>query len=203
MAGPPPKDEDAPKTASNPPGPTKGQFRKGESGNPKGRPRGRKKVGSASPTSAFDILFEETTVTQSGIAAERPFEEVLQLRAYQDALAGNKLARREVIRMIIAREKALARANTKSRFPSIVQKTEGPDPRNADAALLLLGIAERNSARETIYSERPHLQLQSWAVQMALSRRRGGEALSERERAEITRCSTEPDKLHWPRGGRQ
>lgn len=202
MAEPTPKDEDAPKTAPNPPGPTRGQFRKGESGNPKGRPRGRKKVGSASPTSAFDILFEETTVTQSGIAAERPFEEVLQLRAYQDALAGNKMARREVIRMIIAREKALARAKPSIQFRKIERKFEGPDPRNADAALLLLGIAQPNPDRPEPYEGHPHLHLQTWATQMALSRRRGGEPFEESDRNDIIRSTASPEQLRWPRGTR-
>lgn len=180
-----------------------GQFRKGASGNPNGRPRGRKgRVKAAAPVSAFDILFEATTVTQDGTAEARPFEEVLQLRTYQDALAGNKMARREVIRMILAREQALAKTRTKKVFPSVERKIEGPDPRNADQVMLLLGIATFNPDRPEDYEGHPHILLQTWATQMALSRRRGGKPLIDQDRAEIIRSTSGATGLHWPRGSR-
>ena len=70
----------------NPPEHTR--FRKGQSGNPKGRPR--KQVPA---TSAFDVIFEKTlSVTQNGVERELTVEEALQLRTYQDALAGNRSA---------------------------------------------------------------------------------------------------------------
>jgi hypothetical protein len=47
-----------------------------------------------------------------------------------------------------------------------------PDPDNADAALLLLGIAALNPARADIGADRDQLLLEPWAVQVALRRRR-------------------------------
>lgn len=176
-----------------------GQFGKGRSGNPKGRPRGG--GGGPAPTaSAFDILFEEhRTVSQDGGVQARPMEEVLQLRSYKDALAGNKMARREVIRMITARETALAAREVKARQVPITLKAAPHDPRNADAALLLLGIAARDLSRDPDDEGHPPLKLQTWAIQLALSRRRGGAALSQQDVTEIKRTAAEPDKIRWPR----
>src|ERR671912_1717792 len=85
--------------------PKESRFRKGESGNPKGRPKAR----PGPPPSAFDVVIDRTlTVTQNGKPREVTVEEALQHRTYQDALAGNRAARREVLRMIAKRETWLA-----------------------------------------------------------------------------------------------
>jgi hypothetical protein len=64
--------------------PNRGQFRKGSSGNPKGRPT----ASPAPQSSVFDIVAEKTlTVAHHGIAREITVEEALQQRTYQDALA--------------------------------------------------------------------------------------------------------------------
>ena len=59
--------------------------------------------------SAFDIVIDKTlTVTQGGVPREVTVEEALQHRTYQDAVAGNRSARREVLKMIeqAARDRA-------------------------------------------------------------------------------------------------
>ena len=84
-------------------GPASTRFRKGQSGNPKGRPRKEK-----AQTSAFDIIIDRTlTITQNGRAREVSVDEALQHKTYLDALAGNRAARRQVLRMIAKREKAI------------------------------------------------------------------------------------------------
>ena len=83
--------------------PISSRFQKGQSGNPKGRPRKAKleKTGSA-----FDLVIDKTlTVTQGGVPREVTVDEALQHRTYQDAIAGNRSARREVLKMIAKREK--------------------------------------------------------------------------------------------------
>jgi Family of unknown function (DUF5681) len=173
-----------------------GWFRKGRSGNPGGRPSASR----ASQCSAFDTVVEKTlTVPHGGGTREITMEEALQQRTYQNALAGRGMAMREVVKWIVKREAWLARHTPKaSRRP--IPLRASPDPDNADAALLLLGIAAANPARADIGADRAQLLLEPWAVQAALRRRRGGNRLTDKERNEIRRCTRDPDCLRWPRG---
>ena len=178
--------------------PRTGRFQKGHSGNPKGRPRKQHALPDAI-RSAFEIVLEKrVTVTQAGIDQELSVKEALQLRTYQDALAGNRAARREVLKMIAKREQAMAATElqTQRTMPSVTRKVS-PDPRNADAAMCLLGIAAPDKSRE---EHNPGaLLLEPWAVQAALGRRRGSKALTMKDIGDIKRCTRAPETLRWPR----
>jgi hypothetical protein len=176
--------------------PNPGWFPKGRSGNLKGRP-----TSSHVPkSSAFDVLVEKTiTVADRGATREITMEEALQQRAYRDALAGQRMAQREVLRWIMKREAWLAK-HTPRASPRQITRHISPDPDNADAALLLLGIATPNPARADIGADRAQLLLEPWAVQAALRRRRGGQRLTNSEHDAIRRCTRDPDSLRWPRG---
>jgi hypothetical protein len=144
------------------------RFRKGHSGNPKGRPRKSR----TDAVSAFDIVIDRTlTLTHDGKLREVTLEEALQHRTYREALSGNRSARREVLRMIAKREQWLAKKQPQQR--SIKRLIEPSDPTNAHAALLLLGIAERDTRWNDPKEPYERLLLQPWAAQAALSRRRG------------------------------
>jgi hypothetical protein len=178
--------------------PRTGRFQKGHSGNPKGRPRKQHALPDAI-RSAFEIVLEKrVTVTQAGIDQELSVKEALQLRTYQDALAGNRAARREILKMIAKREQAMAATElqTQRTMPSVTRKVS-PDPRNADAAMCLLGIAAPDKSRE---EHNPGaLLLEPWAVQAALGRRRGSKALTMKDIGDIKRCTRAPETLRWPR----
>ena len=138
------------------------------------------------------------TVTQAGIDQELSVQEALQLRTYQDALAGNRAARREVMKMIAKRERVMADRGLQAQrtIPSVTLKMS-PDPRNADPAMRLLGIAAPDKSRE---ERKPgSLLLETWAVQAALRRRRGSKALTPEDVSEIKRCTRAPETLRWPR----
>ena len=176
--------------------PVSTRFRKGQSGNPKGRPRKEK----ARTGSAFDIVIDRTlTVTQGGVPREVTVEEALQHQTYREAIAGNRPARREVLKMIAKREQAIA-ASESRRKPTPIALRQSRDPENAEAALLILGVASRNPERQGPGFDGEQLLLEPWAVQLALSRRRGGRKLTEKERAEINRCTRDAGSLRWPRG---
>ena len=176
--------------------PLTGRFLKGHSGNAKGRPCKRKALPDATG-SAFEILFEKrVTVTQGGVDQELSVEEALQLRTYRDAVAGNRASQRAVLKMIIKREKAIGDRGQRV-MPLITSKTE-TDPRNADAAMCLLGIAAPDPSRE---EHNPGaLLLEPWAVQAALGRRRGSKALTPGDVDDIERSTRAPQTLRWPRG---
>jgi hypothetical protein len=174
--------------------PAVNRFRKGQSGNPRGRP----KAGPRTPSSAFDIVLDRTlTLTRDGKPREVTLEEALQQRTYQDAIAGSRPAQRAVLKMIAKRERWLAANRAKSPQPRPLQMLFDPtDPHNADEALLLLGIAEPDSRWHEPRDGRRGLLLQPWAVQLALSR--GRRPLSAQEVSEIKRCTRDAETLRWP-----
>ena len=175
--------------------PVESRFQKGKSGNPKGRPKATREKAA----SAFDIVIDRMlTVTQGGVPRKVTVEEALQHQTYKEAIAGKRPAQRQILKMIAKREQHLA-ARESRKSPSAVVRTESVDPDNADAALLILGVASRDEARQGYECEREQLQLEPWAVQAALSRRRGGQRLSDKEVAEIKRCTRAPETLRWPR----
>lgn len=174
----------------------RGWFRRGRSGNPGGRPT----TSRPRQASVFDVIVEKTlTIAHHGGTREITMEEALQQRTYRDAVAGKRMAQREVMKWIMKREAWLAKhAPTTSR--RMIPLLSSPDPDNADLALLLLGIAAANPARADVGADRAQLLLEPWAAQAALRRRRGGNRLTDGERDEIRRCTRDPDSLRWPRG---
>jgi hypothetical protein len=173
-----------------------GWYRRGSSGNPGGRPSG-----SRDPQpSALKIMLEATVkvADRTGVR-EMTVKEALQQRTFQNAVDGKVMAQREVLKWIKERDAWFAKHAPKSSLPAITRRiSEGPD--NADAALVLLGIAGPNPARAEYKSHRAPLLLELWAAQEALRRRRGGNRLTDWERAEIRRCTRHSDSLRWPRG---
>lgn len=174
------------------PGGTGTRFQKGRSGNPSGRPRAQPKPAA----SAFDIIVDRTlTIEQNGKAREVTLDEALCHRMYQEAIAGNRMARREILKMIRKREQAQKKTRP---IAPIERKIEPHDPTNAEDALLLLGIAELDT-RWDYSSAARHLLLAPWATQAALSRR-GRAPLTNSEIKEVERCTRDSTSLRWTGG---
>jgi hypothetical protein len=174
-----------------------GRFQKGQSGNPAGRPKKRRPH-----VSAFDIIFDKRlTVSQNGVERELTVDEALQLRTYQAALKGSKMAMRAVLKMIEKREAALAKMSPSPAPRGIPCRFE-VDPRNADDAMLLLGIAVRDPDWTEPCKYGVRLKLNTWAAQASISRP-GRKALGEQQLSEISRVTLAPEQLKWPRAMRQ
>ena len=171
-----------------------GRFVKGQSGNPAGRPKKRRPH-----VSAFDVIFDKKlTVSQNGIERELSVDEALQLQTYQAALKGSRMAVRAVLKMIARREAALAKTAPPADQGPMEFRSEC-DPRNADEAMLILGIAVPDPDWTEPCKYGVRLQLSNWAVQAALSRP-GRRKLAPKEVEDIKRQTLEPEKLKWPRG---
>jgi hypothetical protein len=171
-----------------------GRFQKGQSGNPAGRPKKRRPH-----VSAFDIIFDRTlTVSQNGIERELSVDEALQLQTYQAALKGSKMAVRAVLKMIEKREAALAKAAPAPRQSPIKWRWES-DPRNADEAMLLLGITvpDPSWTEECKYGVR--MKLANWAAQAGVSRP-GRRKLSLEQIQSVERDTLDAERLKWSRG---
>lgn len=165
-----------------------GRFEKGQSGNLAGRPKARRPHNSA-----FDIIFDKTLkVTQGGVERELTVDEGLQLQTYQAALKGSKMAVRSVLKMIEKREKALAKRSPAPVSP--VKLEHEYDSDNANAAILILGIAEYRDPN----SAHPRMRLATWAAQAALNRP-GQRPLGKTQLDHINLCTSEPDQLVWPK----
>lgn len=165
------------------------RFVSGKSGNPKGRPRKR----PTEEPSAFDIIFDRTiAVHHDGEASERTIEEGLQLKTYQAALAGNRPARREILKMIAKREQWLAKRHVpKTKFEHRFEQ----DAANANPAMLILGITSRDERWSDLPDER--YLLEPWAAQAAISRMRP-KRMRKRELDECRRCTRDPESIDWP-----
>jgi hypothetical protein len=133
------------------------------------------------------------TVPHDGGTREVTMEEALQQRTLRDALAGKRMAIKEVMKWIKGREAWLVEHAPKPRKEVTIRP--GPDPDNADTALVLLGIAAPDQDRAW-YSGRTLLLLEPWATQAALRRRRGGQRLTDKEREEIQLSTRDPDSLN-------
>ncbi len=92
----------------------------------------------------------------------------------------------------------MSSARKQKRKTRVEMRTE-IDPDSADEAMLILCIAHPNPERQGPQFDGEQTLIEPWAVQAALSRRRGGQVLTEREVAEIRRCTRDADTLRWPR----
>jgi hypothetical protein len=170
------------------------RFPKGQSGNPRGRPRKQTVV----QASAFDIVIDRTlTIIQDGKPREVTVEEALQHKTYQDAIAGNRAARREVLKMIAKREQALAAKASAVPVKLFQFCRESPDPSNADEAMLILGICRRDPRGAETAVGRERLLLEPWAVEAALGRR-AARKLNQRDIDDAKRCTDDADSVRWP-----
>ena len=172
--------------------PVSTRFRKGQSGNPRGRPI-KQPVGQRS---AFNVVIDRTlTIVQNGKRREVTVDEALQHKTYQDAIAGNRASRREVLKMIAKREKALAAKVPAAK--TVIVRNEGPDARNADEAMLILGICRADPCPSGGNDDQKHLLLEPWAVKAALARR-PARKLNKPDTDEAKHCTYAAETVRWP-----
>jgi hypothetical protein len=158
--------------------PQETRFKKGESGNPGGRPKGRK---PAQVKSAFDVLFDITVpATADGVGGDMSLEESLEQTVLRKAFDGHRPSIRKMLAWIEQYEEALGKRAPAA--PAVSIRREADDPSNADAAMLLLGIAERTQ----IFSGEA-LQLHPWVVEAAKRRRRS--PLSQEDAQTVARST--------------
>jgi Family of unknown function (DUF5681) len=168
------------------------RFKRGQSGNPKGRPR-KPKPPAPSP---FAILDELLTVHEPESVSELPLEDAMLIKTYQRALAGSPRTWKKIVKMILEREKL----RLKSRAPRsrrITRQIEG-DPENALEALEILGIASRTANASVGDTRKGYLRLERWAVEAAL-RRRNFDELSSSDKQSIRGWTHDGDAVKWPR----
>jgi len=166
----------------NPPHATR--FRKGHSGNPKGRPKGRHRE---APYEA--VLGQLVTVREAGAERQITAAEAFLLHLTKRGLEGDSSAARAAIRLLDeVRDKKLVEE------PSyIVLSWQLVDPGSVTSAMLSLRMAKLFDA----YRDTAHVLLEPWIVQAALDRL-GNRRLSPAEQRIVFDATRVPYKIIWP-----
>ena len=167
------------------------RFRKGRSGNPKGRPPGRKKE---PPYEA--VLGQMVTVREDGIERRVTAAEAFALYLTKQGLDGDNAAARQAAEAI-----GDARAKRREFSPqgrrTLVITFHSPSSflscGTVDTALVPLHMARKLGR----YRNTDRMQLEPWIVEMALDRL-GSRRPKLEEQEWVLRVTRTPEKVRWP-----
>ena len=173
---------------SNPVGyrrpPSGTRFRKGQSGNPKGRPKNRHRD---VPYDA--VLGQMVTIREDGRERRVTAAEAFLLQLTQKGLAGDSTAAQASLGAIeVARE---ARGDDRVQPQTIILSFVKS---GADAIVGTLGIAKRQYPAD---EQRVRWKLNPWIVEAALQRMDAAQ-LSVEEQREVWANTRTPQKVAWP-----
>ena len=158
-------------------------FKKGASGNPAGRPRGRH---CEAPYEA--VLGQMVTIREDGIERRVTAAEAFLLKLSKSGLEGDSTAMRACLAMI---EKA---KELQSSGAPMIDKivTDLVNPGSVTLALVLLRMAKKLDP----YRETARMVLESWLVEEALARL--DRELGPTEQRVALKAARTPHKVKWP-----
>lgn len=164
--------------------PTATRFRKGQSGNPRGRPRNRHR---SIPHDA--VLGQMVTIREDGRKRRVTAAEAFLLQLTQKGLAGDSAAARSSLEAI---EKArMSRGDDEDPIEVIIFKSVGS---GMDAILETLGIAALKYPTD---QQRVRWEINPWIIEKALDRM-GDRKLTINEQREVWKATRTPHKVRWP-----
>lgn len=164
--------------------PKAGQFKKGQSGNPKGRPKNRHRE------IPYDVVLGQmVTIHEDGKKRRVTAAEAFLLQLAQKGLAGDSAASHAALETI---EKA--RSKQIEETYKIDEITMVPISSGADVILGKLGIAIKKYPADP---RRVRWELNPWIVEAALARL-GDERLSEEDQRAVWDATRTPHKVRWP-----
>ncbi len=164
--------------------PSKTRFRKGQSGNPRGRPKNsRREI----PYDA--VLGQMVTIREEGRERRVTAAEAFLLQLTQKGLAGDSAAARASLEAI---ETARAsRTDTYTGPARLVWKAVGS---GMDAIIDTLGIAQLKYPTD---EARVRWELNPWIVEAAIARL-GDRLLTPEQQREVWNATRTPYKVRWP-----
>jgi hypothetical protein len=178
---PPDRDEDDGPGYRRPP--KTARFTKGLSGNPAGRPRGRRRE---APYEA--VLGQLVTIRESGVARRVTADEAFLLQLIKQGLEGHGVAGRSILAAI---EEVNKRGNARQGFSGVIVRTLVA-PGSVTSALTPLRMAKKLDP----YRETARMALEPWLIEAALARLR--QALSPADQRTIVSATRTPHKVKWP-----
>ena len=159
------------------------RFKKGQSGNPAGRPRGRHRKVPYEAVLGQMVTIREGETTRRGTAAE-----AFLLKLTQSGLGGNSAAARDILD-VIERGKDQQGGDE----PEVTTITRSIiDPGSVTYALLPLRMAKKLDP----YRETARMVLEPWIVEAAVARL--DRTLSLAEQRIIVEATRTPHKVKWP-----
>ena len=163
--------------------PTSTRFQKGKSGNPRGRPRGRRHE------IPYDrVLGQMVTIREDGRARRVTAAEAFLLQLTKKGLEGDSSSTRAALESIeAARAKRGMTGSVEAVRIVLIGFTIGCTLRSLGLAVKLHPLSE----------EKVRWELQPWIVQAALDRL-GERQLSLEEQREVVNSTRMPEKVVWP-----
>ncbi|WP_114227772.1 MULTISPECIES: DUF5681 domain-containing protein [Sphingomonas] len=165
--------------------PTASRFKPGQSGNPRGRPRGRSK------DIPYDgLLGQMVTIREDGRQRRVTAAEAFLLHLTKKGLAGDSAAARASLEAI-----EIARAKRQVRNPIQIRIVwKGFSPGSVGSSIEPLGIA---TLLNRYSEEKARFELKPWIVQVALNRL-GKRRLTVEEQRTVIEATRTPQQVQWP-----
>ena len=164
--------------------PAAGRFQKGQSGNTKGRPRGKFRE---APYEA--VLGQIVTIRDGADTRKVTAEEAFLLQLTKRGLEGNGPAGRDAMEAIeTAKSERTAEAERVTAFVYLFVM-----PGSVTTALEPLRMARKLDP----YRPTARMALEPWIVEAALARL-GHRVLSREEQATVVKATRTPNKVRWP-----
>jgi hypothetical protein len=165
--------------------PKASKFRKGQSGNPRGRPRNSHRE---IPYEA--VLGQMVTIREDGRERRVTAAEAFLLQLTQKGLAGDSAAARASLEAVEA-ARAARGGNNVTGITKIVLRSVG---NGADSILERLGMTYLKYPMD---ESRVRFEINPWIVEAALARL-GSRRLSIEEQREVWGATRTPHKVRWP-----